>query len=123
MNQKGQALVSIVVLAAAAAVIAAGAALTAISLSKTAALSKDSDKVYYLAESGAEEALLALLRDPTYTGNNQKLDNTSVVISVTGINQKTIISEAFNNNVKRRVEVLAQLTNNILTITSWKEIE
>ena len=67
MNQKGQALVSIVVLAAAAAVIAAGAALTAISLSKTAALSKDSDKVYYLAESGAEEALLALLRDPTYT--------------------------------------------------------
>ncbi|OGY24841.1 MAG: hypothetical protein A2864_02870 [Candidatus Woykebacteria bacterium RIFCSPHIGHO2_01_FULL_39_12] len=123
MNQKGQALVSIVVLAAAAAVIAAGAALTAISLSKTAALSKDSDKVYYLAESGAEEALLALLRDPTYTGNNQKLDNTSVVISVTGINQKTIISEAFNNNVKRRVEVLAQFTNNILTITSWKEIE
>jgi len=63
------------------------------------------------------------LRDPTYTGNNQKLDNTSVVISVTGINQKTIISEAFNNNVKRRVEVLAQFTNNILTITSWKEIE
>jgi len=123
MNQKGQALVSIVVLAAAAAVIAAGAALTAISLSKTAALSKDSDKVYYLAESGAEEALLALLRDPTYTGNNQKLDNTSVVISVTGINQKTIVSEASNNNVKRRIEVLAQFTNNILTITSWKEIE
>ena len=86
-----------------------------------------------LAESGAENALLRLLRDKSYgdcpnycTGDTLNIGDDSVLIRVTtttiaGTTTITIDSVATSGNFVRKVEVVAK-SNDVLTPVSWKEI-
>lgn len=74
---------------------------------------------YYTAETGAENALLRLLRDPTYTGETLPIDGGSVVIQV---NNGIVTSTATVANSVRKIQLNYVYNNNVLTITSWKEI-
>lgn len=74
---------------------------------------------YYAAESGAENALLRLIRDPNYTGETLSVDGGSVVIQV---NNGTITSTAAVSNTIRKIQIITVTTNNQLTVSSWKEI-
>ena len=125
MNQKGQALVSVLIIIT-ITILAASTAVVATNLSLTAGKESQSNKAYYSAETGAEEALVKLLRDPNYSGDNLNLNGAAVQISVqtpaSAPNQRIIGSVAILDNIKRRVEVSASFTNNVLTVTSWKEV-
>lgn len=77
---------------------------------------------YTIAESGAETAMIKLLRNPNYEGETLPIGAGQAVITVTGSNPKTIISKGTVNNYTRKVRVIADYTNNVLTVTSWKEI-
>ena len=122
MNQKGQTLVSLLIIIA-VSILAVTSAIVSASLSSTAAITSISDKVYYSAETGAEEALIKLLRDPSYPGETLDLAGINVEITVSSPSptEKVIISTASTNSIKRRVDVSAQFLNNILTVTSWDE--
>lgn len=74
---------------------------------------------YYGAETGVENALLRLLRDPNYTGEVMNIDGGTVTIVVSG---GTITSTARIDNSIRKVEVQTVYNGNILTVSSWKEI-
>lgn len=74
---------------------------------------------YYAAEAGAENALLRLLRDPNYTGESIAIGDSSVVIQVSS---GVITSTATYANSVRKVQVQTVYNNNILTVSSWKEI-
>ena len=74
---------------------------------------------YYGAESGAENALLRLIRDPNYTGETLSIDQGTVTIQVNG---GTITSTANIANSIRKIQVQTLYNNNVLTITSWNEI-
>ena len=125
MNQKGQALVSVLIIIT-ITILAASTAVVATNLSLTAGKESQSNKAYYSAETGAEEALVKLLRNPNYSGDNLNLNGAAVQISVqtpaSAPNQRIIGSVAILDNIKRRVEVSASFTNNVLTVTSWKEV-
>lgn len=90
--------------------------------------SKGTDKVYQgansldIAESGAETAMIKLLRDPNYTGETLTVGNGQAVITITGTNPKTILSHGTLNNFTRTIQVIVDTSNNTLTATSWKEI-
>lgn len=74
---------------------------------------------YYAAETGAENALLRLLRDPSYSGETLPIDGGSVVIQVgNGI----VTSTATIANSVRKIQLNWVYNNNVLTITSWREI-
>ena len=75
-----------------------------------------------MAESGAENALLRLLRDPSYTGETLTIDTGTVTVVVTGAATKTITSTATSGNFVRKVQVVAGYTNGIFSITSWQEV-
>jgi hypothetical protein len=75
---------------------------------------------YYAAEAGAENALLRMLRDPSYAGETMTVDDSDVVISVNG---GVITSIATYANSVRKIEVQTVYNNNVLTVSSWKEIE
>jgi hypothetical protein len=75
-----------------------------------------------MAETGAEKALLQLLRDPNYKGETFSVDSGTVVASVSGTTNLTIISTAVNGDFTKRVEVKATYSNNVLTPGSWKDI-
>lgn len=75
-----------------------------------------------IAESGAENALLKLERDTSYTGETYTEGNATVTTVVTGSNIKIATTSAVGNNSTKKVEVTVDYSNNILTVLSWKEI-
>lgn len=73
-----------------------------------------------LADSGAENALLRLVRDPEYVG--ETYPDGSVTISVAPQEfPKTITVTAKVRDFTRIVEVLVGYDNNVFSVTSWKE--
>ena len=76
-----------------------------------------------LAESGIENGLLRLLRDPNYSGETINLDGGSAVVTVTGdALNKTVLSVGTYGNFQRKIQVQITYNNNILTVASWQEI-
>ncbi len=78
---------------------------------------------YYVAEGGIENALIRLLRDPTYTGETLPVGTGTAVITVTGSSSSyTITSKGTVGNFLRTIQVTAGYnSSNILTISSWQE--
>lgn len=75
-----------------------------------------------VAESGMENALLRLLRNPSYVGETLPVGAGSATITVTGDSvTKTITSIGRVNNYLQTVEVIVTYNDTIMTITSWKE--
>lgn len=93
---------------------------TVINIQSNIAISNGQQALTY-AESGAENALLQLLRDPDYTGETITHDNGTVTISVSGTTVKTIVSEGESGNHHRTVTVTASYIDNVLTPTEWSE--
>ena len=121
-NQNGQTLIILLTYMIIAIII------TTASIALVINSSKGTDKVYQgansldIAESGAETAMIKLLRDPDYTGETLTVGNGQAVITITGSNAKTILSRGTLNNFTRTIQVIVDTSNNTLTATSWKEI-
>lgn len=120
---KGQALITLLFFTIVAITITSAAVIVAVTQAKSGTTVGLSHQVYYLAESGAENALLRLLRDPNYTGEQVVFPEGTVSVTVTGINPKLITSEASSSGFLRKVQVQADYTNTVLTVLFWKEIE
>ncbi|MBP9781347.1 hypothetical protein KBC89_01695 [Candidatus Woesebacteria bacterium] len=74
------------------------------------------------ADSGAENAILRLLRDPTYSGEMLTVGNSQVVITVTGSAPQVVTVVADSGSFERTVEVRLQRVDGMLQVTSWKEL-
>ena len=120
--QKGQTLVILLTYMIIAVIV------TTASIALVLNSSRSTDKVYQgtnsleIAESGAETAMIKLLRNPTYAGETLSVGNGQSIITVNGFNPKTILSRGSLNNFSRTIQVIVDTNNNTLTITSWKEI-
>ena len=81
------------------------------------------DMVLKLAESGAENELLLLVRNPTYTGTDTLTIGTgTVTATVSGANPIIITSRGVQGSFVRSASVSATFVNTILTIQSWQEV-
>ena len=123
--KSGQTLVFLLVFMAMAITVTTAAVLVIISNSQAASKLEQSLSAYAVAESGAEEALLSLLRKTTYasTGSEALTVGEGVAtITVAGTNPKTILSQGVYNNFFRQVQVTAGYSGGILSVTSWQEV-
>lgn len=76
-----------------------------------------------VAETGAENAMLRLLRDPSYSGDaNLPIGDGNATITVTGGSTKTILSQGKIGNMVRTVEVIVNIVSGQLTLISWREL-
>jgi hypothetical protein len=77
------------------------------------------------AETGAENAMLQLERDPTYTGETMDINNnTTATISVSGTTTRTITSVGAYAGIgtyKRTIVVTATYSGLAFTVTNWVE--
>lgn len=81
------------------------------------------ERTLAVAESGAENAILRLLRDPSYTGeSNLPIGPGTATIVVTGSSPTIITSIATVGIYSRTIQVAVTNTGGLLTITSWQEI-
>ncbi len=135
MKQKqGQTLVALLIFVIIVTTITSAAVSVMILNSVGASKFEQGYETQQMAESGAENAVLRLLRDPNYTGTNYNGEpplsfgsgtSVSTLVSKTGISPNivyTIVSTATNGNFTRKIQVTATYNSNILTLTSWKEV-
>lgn len=90
--------------------------------------SRATDKLYQgsnaltIAESGAETAIIKLLRNTSYTGETLDVGDGEAVVTVDHTEPITITSVGTLNNFSRTIEVLVSTQSGGLTVTSWREI-
>lgn len=77
-----------------------------------------------IAESGAQEGILRILRDPsvTVTGLNLDVDDGAATVDITGSGTKTITSEGVIDGYSRSIEAQVHLDAGQLVIDSWREL-
>jgi hypothetical protein len=73
------------------------------------------------ANSGVENALLQLERNPSYSGETLTIGSGSATISVSGSSPITIVSIGSVGDFKRTVTATASINANVLTLDSWSE--
>lgn len=119
-GQRGQAIVTLIlIMVIAIAVITAIIIVSANSIASGSSMEQGT-VAFYAAESGAENAIIRKLRNPSYTGETLSVDGATVTIVVNG---DTITSVAQYRNAIRKIEVQTTYSNNVLSVASWKEIK
>lgn len=121
-SHSGQVLVSLLMFIIITIIITSAAVVIMVVNSESGSKTLLGDETYYVAESGAENALIRLLRDTSYTGEVLQVGQGTATINVTGTNPQTITSTAVMGNFRRIIQVTVSYTNNILSVTSWQEI-
>lgn len=104
------------------AIITTAAVSVGVSSLKDTTLMSRSQEVYALAESGVDNAILRLLRDPSYSGEpNLPIGEGNVTIEVSGGSAPyTITSTAQLGGVIRGVQATVENVAGTLTITNWQ---
>lgn len=120
MNQKGQALVTMLFFMVIGLTITSAATIILFVNAAAGSTTEQGETAYEAAESGIENALLRLVRDPSYSGETMAVGPGYVVIQAA--NGLATASATVNNSV-RKIQVQTVYNNNILTVSSWKEIK
>lgn len=122
-GESGQTLVMLLFFMVIAITITSAAVVMVITNSLSATKLQQGQIVYAVAESGAENALMRLLRNPSYTGETLPVGSGNAVVTVTNSGSTyTILSQGTVGNFLKKIQVTAAYTNNILTVNSWGEV-
>lgn len=122
MKQKGQALVVLLVFTVITLTLVAAAVAVTIVNSQATTHAAEGESGRMLAESGIEEALIRLVRDPGYTGGTLTIGDGNVTVTVAGTNPKTITSQATSGTVERSYQAVVTMNDETLTVVSWQEV-
>lgn len=117
--RRGQTLVLLLVFMTVAITVTAAAVAVTVSSSRSASDLEISTAAYLAAESGAEEGLIRLLRNPGYTDGTLTVSDGTATITVAG---GVITSTGQNGNAARTVQVTTVRSAGILSVTDWMEI-
>ncbi len=117
--QKGQTLVTLLFFMVMGITITTAALIVVIANTAAATIDQQGTDAYAVAESGAEEGVLRLLRNPKYSGETISVGDGTATVGVTNGIVTSTGSAALGT---RTVEIKTVYNNNILSIVSWKEL-
>jgi len=120
--ERGQALVTLLFFVLISLTITTGAIIIIINNSISTSKLMQGETAYYAAESGIENALLRLLRDPDYSGETLTIGGVTAEVTVSGDNPKTVVAIGKNGNFQRTVQAQMIYSNGYYTFSNWKEI-
>lgn len=121
-NRSGQTIVLLISFIAIALVIITVSTTNNILLSEGTVRVQEGSAALDIAETGAENALLRLIRNSSYTGETFTVGSGSAAVAVSGSNVKTIIATGTAGIYKRTVQVVASNSAGIITVQSWQEL-
>lgn len=117
---RGQALVTLLFFMIMGITITTAAVIVVFNNASAATVSQQGNDAYYIAESGIDEGLLNLLRNPSFNGNeNFSVGDGSVVVNI-GNNIVTATGSAQNSI--RTIQVKTVYNNNTLSIVSRSQL-
>lgn len=117
----GQALVTLLFFVIVATVTVSAAVGIAIANLQSSSSFDFGNKAYFIAESGIENAVIRLIRDPSYSGETMNIDNGTAVITVNGTSTYVIVSQGSVSGSIRKIQIQATYNNSVFTVNSWKE--
>ncbi|HWT55733.1 MAG TPA: hypothetical protein VN031_01725 [Candidatus Microsaccharimonas sp.] len=124
-NQHGQTIIALLIFMLLAILITTTAVTITVINTQGNNIGSFGELAHQAAETGAENALLQLERDPTYTGETMTINsNTTATISVSGTSTRTITSVgtvAGIGTYKRTIVVTATYSNYVFSVTNWIE--
>lgn len=122
-SQRGQTLVLLLMFMVIAIMVASASVMIIVVNSRATDRTYQGTTALDIAESGAETAMIKLLRDPGYTGETVQVNGGYAQVSVASASgQLTVTSIGIINNFSRSVRATVDYTNNIMTVTSWQEL-
>lgn len=123
ITKRGSTLITLLVFMIVALSVATTAVAILITNSQSGSMQEQGTEAYSAAESGIENAIIQLLRNPNYTGETLSVGSNTAIVTVTGIGPYTVTSTGTRGNYTRKVQAIIDYTDGILTVTSWKEIQ
>lgn len=120
-NKSGHMLVSLLIFIVVALVVLVSSIGVVISNSRASLISSRGNQVYAAAEAGIENAILKILRDPSYTGEVFVVDGSAVTITVDGTSPRVITSTAVDGTYVRRIRAEVSRSGGILSVSNWRE--
>jgi len=123
MKQTGQALITLLFFTLIGITIITSAVFIIFTNSKSGTKFERGVVAYEVAISGAENAMLQLLRNPSYPGETLTVGEGTAVIQVSSASGTfTVTSRGQSNNIIRKVQVTGSYQNNVLIFTPIKEV-
>lgn len=123
LDANGQALITLLFFAIIGITVTTAAAALMVVSAKSGTKLQQSSLAYEVAESGADNAELRLLRDPTYGGETITVGGGTATISVVNnAGTYTITSNGVVGNFSRTIQITASYVNNVFTISSIGEV-
>jgi len=123
---KGQAALTLIFFALVAMIITSAAVMAIVNNNLTQSKMEQSLKAYTAAETGTENALLKLLRQPDYQGEAFNIDqNTTVTVTLEPIensSQIIIISQGQVGQINRQIKTIIDYNDNVLQVVSTDDI-
>lgn len=119
--QSGQALTTMLIIMFFGLTIAAAATSVIDSNSLATSGSSESNIALIVAESGIEDSLIKLLRNPSFAGGTLPVGDGTATIIVGATNPTILTSQGRVGNHLRTIEVGVGFTGGIMTINYWKE--
>ncbi len=122
VKEKGQALITLLFFMIIGGVVTASAIAVVLVNSLSASKMELSDNAYAIAESGAENAILRILRDPSYSGETLQIGDGAAEVHVASSSGSifTITSLGSMSGFSRKIKIDLVYTNT-MQINSWKE--
>ncbi|MDO8609916.1 MAG: hypothetical protein Q7R95_05170 [bacterium] len=121
-KNKGQALIIIMILIAISTIILTETIQIMGSNTIGGTSLQEGNIAHQIAESGIENTLLLLLRNPYYSGETLPVGEGTANVSVTTNNNiKTITSIGMINNFQRKITVNISYNNYVIRIIDWKD--
>lgn len=83
----------------------------------------ETHRISAAVEGGVENAILNILRNPTYAGETLSIDGMPVTVTVVQGAQTTITATAVSGVYRQRYQVVLERISGVLTIVSWQHID
>ncbi|MFH1790263.1 MAG: hypothetical protein ABH832_04335 [bacterium] len=122
INDQGvAALLTVVIVGAAALMMAFAASMLGIGESQMAFDSAKKSEIFAFADGCIEEGLNQLRQDSAYTGSSLNLNGGMCIITASGVaNNRFLTASATKDNYYSRIEADVDLTSNQVSITRWE---
>jgi hypothetical protein len=121
-SSSGMALVSVLVFSVVAMIVITAAMSLTLATSQSNQQFMQGQQALSNAESGVENALIQLLRNPNYVGETLTLPDGTATILASGSNPKVVNVSGVAGSAVRKLRVTISTTAGVSEIVSWQEI-
>ena len=118
----GQALVTVLFVTVIGMLVTTGAITAVMSAYGSTGINERGAVAYHIAESGAENGVLRLIRNPLYSGETVSFEDGQAVVTVSTVGTDVIVTSIGNmGSVSRKIVVHGHFSDVTFSIDSWKE--